>query len=374
MPTDEVHLIAVGDIAPDRAVPGTLFDLCRDDIGKHDIAFCQLEINLTERGSRLPQVRHTSRASPAVAKDIRQAGFNVVSFAGNHCMDWGQEGFFDTIEALRAQQLAVVGVGANIDEARRSVMVEAKGQRIAFIAANSILPMNYWAESNRPGCMPMRAWTIHEQIEHDQPGTPSRIHTFAHREDLGALVDAIREARTDADIVLVSLHWGIHFVPAVLADYQRDVAHAAIDAGADVILGHHAHILKGVELYKGKAIFYSLCNFAMDLPVDEHHAQSKGFKEIQKLNPDWTLDPRHTYNFPTDSQKSLAVKCVIADGRIKRLSLWPVFINKQSQPRLLSASDAEFEDVVRYLEAISDDQGLGTRFVREGDEVLLEVA
>ena len=374
MSKSEVHLIAVGDIAPDREVPGTLFDLIREDIRKHDVAFCQLEINLTERGSRLPQVRHTSRASPGVAKDIREAGFNVVSFAGNHCMDWGQEGFFDTIAALRGEQLAVVGVGANIVEARKVVTVDAKGNRIAFIAANSILPMSYWAEANRPGCMPMRAWTIYEQIEHDQPGTPSRIHTFANREDLGALVDCIRQARAEADVVMVSLHWGIHFVPATLADYQRDVAYAAIDAGADVILGHHAHILKGVELYRGKPIFYSLCNFAMDLPVDEHHAESKGFKEIQKLNPDWKLDPKHTYNFPTDSQKSLAVKCVIADGKIRRLSLLPVFINRQSQPRLLSRQDPEFEQVVRYLEAISDDQKLGTKFVRDGDEVLLESA
>jgi len=374
MPTNEAHLIAVGDIAPDRKAPATVFDLIRDDIKKHDVAFCQLEINLTERGSRLPQVRHTSRASPAVAKDIREAGFNVVSFAGNHCMDWGQDGFFDTIEALRAEKLQVVGVGANIAEARKVVTVDVKGNRIAFIAANSILPMSSWAETNRPGCMPMRAWTIYEQIEHDQPGTPSRIHTFANRDDLSALVDCIKEARATADVVLVSLHWGIHFVPAVLADYQRDVAYAAIDAGADVILGHHAHILKGVELYNGKPIFYSLCNFAMDLPVDEHHAESKGFKEIQKLNPDWKLDTRHTYNFPTDSQKSLAVKCIIAGGEIRRLSLLPLFINKQSQPRVLSASEPEFEQVVRYLEAISDDQHLGTRFVRDGDEVVLEVA
>src|SRR5258706_1850294 len=108
----------------------------------------------------------------------------------------------------------------------------------------------------------------------------------------------------------------------------------------------------------------------MDLPVDEHHAESKGFKEISKLNPDWKLDPRVSYNFPTDSQKTIAVKCVVSEGKLKRLSILPIFINKQSQPRMVSAQDPEFEQVVQYLEKISEDQNLGRRFVRDGDEVV----
>jgi hypothetical protein len=87
---------------------------------------------------------------------------------------------------------------------------------------------------------------------------------LAHRDDLAALCADVAQARREADLVIVSLHWGIHFVPAVIADYQREVAHAAIDAGAELILGHHAHILKGVELYRGKAIFYSLGNLLFD--------------------------------------------------------------------------------------------------------------
>ncbi len=98
----------------------------------------------------------------------------------------------------------------------------------------------------------------------------------------------------------------------MIADYQRDVGRAAIDAGADVILGHHAHILKGVDVYKGKPIFYSLCNFAMDLHMDEKHARSKGFREIQKLHPEWSRNFGITYNFPPDSRHSAIVKCVLA--------------------------------------------------------------
>ena len=108
--------------------------------------------------------------------------------------------------------------------------------------------------------------TVYEPAEPDQPGTPAGIRTFAHRADLDALLDSIRSARRRADVVLLSLHWGLHMVRATLADYQIEVAHAAIDAGADAILGHHPHLLKGVGFHRGRPIFYSLGNFAIEQP------------------------------------------------------------------------------------------------------------
>jgi poly-gamma-glutamate synthesis protein (capsule biosynthesis protein) len=251
------------------------------------------------------------------------------------------------------------------------VVVEAKGKRIAFLAYSSILPMGYWAEARRPGCAPMRAWTHYEQIEHDQPGTPARIHTFPNREDLDALVADIEAVRPTVDVVAVSLHWGVHFVPAVLADYQRDVARAAIDAGADLILGHHAHILKGIEVYRGKPVFYSLCNFAMDLRMDEAHANSKGFKEIQSLHPRWVPDFDSLYNFPDDSRMTAVVKARIgADGKV-RISILPAFVNRQAQPELVGAADPRFHEILAYLRGVSDSQGLAVRLQPEGDEILV---
>ena len=371
MSDSEVLLYAVGDIGPDREHPHTLFEKVSDTINKADIAFCQLELCLTERGERLPQVRHTARCKLEAAQAIKDAGFNVVSFAGNHCMDWGKDGLFDTIDALKAAELGVVGVGAEINAARAPLYVESKGQRIAFLAYSSILPMCYWAEENRPGCAPMRAWTHYEQIEHDQPGTPCRVHTFANRDDLGALQVDIKKAKQNADVVMVSLHWGIHFVPAVIADYQPEVAYAAIDAGADIILGHHAHILKGFESYKGKPIFYSLCNFAMDLPMDEKHAQSKGFKEIQKLHPQWIPDFNSSYNFPSDSRRTVMVKCCIEDGSIKKVSILPVYIASNSQPEILEATDARFDEVANYLIEVTEAAGLNGQFNKIENELEL---
>lgn len=370
--SEDLCLYAVGDVAPCRPDPDTLFTHVGGTLRAGDIVFCQLEINLTERGTRLPQARHTARAFPATAHALRRAGFNVVSFAGNHCMDWGREGFFDTIEALRAADLAVVGVGANLAEARRPVFIERKGTRVAILAYSSILPMSYWAEENRPGCAPLRAHTIYEQIEHDQPGTPARVHTFAHREDLAALLHDVQQARARADVVVLSMHWGIHFVPSVIADYQREVAYAAIDAGADLILGHHAHILKGVEIYRGKPIFYSLCNFAVDLPMDAAHAASRGFREIQKLHPNWEPDFESSYNFPADSRRTVVVKCTIAGGALRRTVVLPAYVSRQSQPEILPPSDPRFTEVTDYLEQMTREAGLNGRLRRDGHEVAIE--
>lgn len=311
------------------------------------------------------------RGDPAIAGALRDAGFSVVSFAGNHCMDWGADAFQDTIDNLRAAQLAVVGVGGNIAQARKPVLIERDGVRIAFLAYSSILPMGYWAEQNRPGCAPMRAFTIYEQIEHDQPGTPARIHTYPHRDDLRQLREDVAQAKARADVVLVSLHWGIHFVPAELADYQRDVAYAAIDAGADAILGHHAHILKGVEIHNDKPILYSLCNFAVDLRMDEAHANSKGFKEIQSLSRDWVPDFNSLYNFPPASRMSMVAKLRVTQNGLEDFSLLPVYINNDAQPEFVGADDERFEHIRAYLVEISAAAGPASQFDRRGEELVV---
>lgn len=370
----DILLLAAGDVAPDRDDPAECFALAADTLRQADIAFCQLECNLTEGGSRLPQARHTHRATLKAAHAMKAAGFNLVSFAGNHCMDWGKEGFFDTIANLEVADLKVVGVGANIGAARAPVIQEVRGTRVATLAYSSILPMSYWAEADRPGCAPMRAHTLYEQIEHDQPGTPARVHTYAHRGDLAALLDDIAKAKAVADVVVVSLHWGIHFVPAVLADYQQEVAHAAIDAGADLILGHHAHILKGIEVYRGKAIFYSLSNFAVDLRMTPEHAASKGFKEIQVLSPGWEPDFESLYNFPPDARMTLIAKAVISGGAITRVGYLPAFINRQAQPEVLAAGDPRFTQVIDYVRAIGVAVDLDTGFVVQGDEVIIQTS
>lgn len=366
-----ITLLAVGDLGPERDDPASLFTSVRDTLRGGDIVFGQLEMNLTERGLRLPHVRHTARCHPRAARALRDAGFTVLSWAGNHCMDWGPEGFFDTIDALTGAGITVAGVGQDIGAARAPRVVELDGTRVALLAYCSILPAGFWATETRPGCAPLRAHTYYEQVEPDQPGTPCQVHTYAHRDDLAALLDDVRRAREHADVVVLSLHWGVHFVPAVLADYQREVAHAAIDAGADLILGHHAHILKGIEVYQGKAIFYSLGNFAMDLPMTPEHAARPSFQHLRRLHPGWEPDLTSTYNFPHDSRKTIVVRCQITGGTISRVAFLPAYISRMSQPEILDPADPRFAEVTGYLADVGHDQGLRTRYRPDGGEVVL---
>lgn len=156
-------------------------------------------------------------------------------------------------------------------------------------------------------------------------------------------------------------------VPAVIAMYQHEVGRAAIDAGADLILGHHAHILKGIDVYKGKVIFFSMGNFACD---SLRRGQQPEFKTLYKFEH----DPEYpTYDFPADSRKTILVKAVVSDKQIERVSFVPAMINKQGQPELLPRSDKRSNEVYDYMQWLCEDQGLKASFSRQGDEVAVVV-
>lgn len=337
-----------------------------------DLVLGQLEPVLTDRGTRAPQARLAMRSPPSTAQAIRAAGFDAISFASNHCMDWGSDGLLDTVDALRSAEIAVIGAGKDIEAARRPAVLAIRDTRIALLAYNSILPMGYGAESNRAGCAPLRAWTQYEQIERDQPGTPSRVHSYPNNEDVINMAADIAHVRQRADVVVLSIHWGIHFIPAVIADYQRELAHAAIDAGADVVIGHHPHVLKGIEIYKGKAIFYSLGNFAIDPPTSfqKNLTASRAHKEIAALNPTWRGDDRKL--ILPESCKSMVAKIVIEQGSVKTVSALPAYINDDSQPAFLSCADARFSEIADTLNAITQSQGLNGAFKPLGDELVIQ--
>ncbi len=366
--------LATGDLAMDREHYDESFVATRDLLRGADLTFGQLETSFASSGTRLPQARHAVLARPDGAAALGRAGFDVISMAGNHCMDWGAEAFFETRAHLEAAGIAVVGAGANIAEARRPVIrTLGDGTTIAILAYSSILPQAYWADARRPGCAPMRAHTVYEQIETDQPGTPARIHTFAHRDDLAAMQADIRAAKAQADVVIVSQHWGIHFVRATIADYQREVARAAVAAGADAVIGGHAHILKGCELIDGKPVFHSLCNFAVDLRMDEDHAKSKSWNEIRVLAEEWEPDFDSLYNFPTAARLAMIARLEIAGGKVLRAGFVPLQIGRDAVPRLAEPGSSEHRAVVDYLSAVTAEAGLNARYM-PGDAMVELVA
>jgi hypothetical protein len=370
----DITLYAVGDIGPERQDPVTIFSHVADTIRQGDINFAQLEVNLSTRGSG--RMKENAR-DPRIAGAMKEAGFNVISFASNHSLDAGVDAFLDTLDNLKKEGLPVIGAGRNIAEARRPAFFDIKGTRVAWLGYNSVLKENYWADENRPGCAPLRAYTLYEQIVPSQPGTPARVHSFPYRNDLAAMQEDVRKAKKQADVVVVSMHCGVHMTPALIAEYQKDIAHAAVDAGADLVLHHHAHILKGIEVYAGKVIFYSLCNFALELRIftKEKAADPHFIEESRSLTPDWhpPYPDYPAFPFPPDSRKTLIAKAVISGGKIKKVSFLPTIINTRAEPEILKADDKRFKQIVKYMKDISKDQGLTTPYAVEGDEVVVRI-
>ncbi|MBI4334339.1 MAG: CapA family protein [Chloroflexi bacterium] len=359
---DTAVLLGVGDIGPIREDAERLFDLNQAVLNQADIVFGQLERVLSARESL--QISAGGRAlHPRYAKIFRDAGFDVLSCAGNKALDCGPEGVLDTVEILERNGIRAIGIGRNLDDATRPLLLESNGTRIAFVPACSVAPKGHEAGPDRPGVAPLRVTTRYEPLEF-QPGTPCRIVTTPDRRDLSALKTNIRRAKEQADIVVVSLHWGLHLVPKAIAMYQPVVAHAAIDAGADLILGHHTHILKGIEVYKGKVVFYSLGNFAMEKLVKWWAGTPMGKIYNVQIDPD-----SHRYAFPEESRNTLIAKAVIKDRRIERVSFLPAYINREAQAEVLRPVDWRFRQVADYVRDISEEFSPG--FEMAGDEVVI---
>jgi poly-gamma-glutamate synthesis protein (capsule biosynthesis protein) len=359
---------AVGDIAPRRPDPSSIFASVLDTLRNSDVRVGHLECPLSNRGTPSPNAKLAMRTDPSVATTLREVGFDALSIAGNHALDFGAGALADTVAALRDAGISTCGVGPTLTEARAPAIIEAQGRRIAMLSYCSILPTGYAAERARPGCAPMRAYTHFHHVEPDQPGTPPRVMTFSDPGDLAALIADVQAARSRADIVLISIHWGLHFTRATLADYQRVVAHAAIDAGAHAILGHHPHVLKAIEIYRGRPIFYSLGNFAIEQPhvfnADVHREQS--FADISRLSAGW--QPQAKFMTPPDTRYTIIARLEVDDEHVSA-SFVPCLIDDDSVPVVLRSGDPAFDEVVGYQTAVTAEVGIETRFTRDGNRI-----
>jgi poly-gamma-glutamate capsule biosynthesis protein CapA/YwtB (metallophosphatase superfamily) len=360
----DILLYGVGDLCPNRDNPESILELAAPTLKQADILFGQLETNFSERGTPVRDMWPGMRAHPRNVRALTYGGFSVVSFASHHALDMGEDALFDTIDVVRQNGIAIIGAGRNIDEARKPAIIERKGTKVAFLAYCSILPRGFDARPNRSGIAPMKVSTSYEQFDW-QPGTPPRILTFANKEHLKAMVEDVKKAKAMADVVVVSLKGGVHHWEGIVALYQKEVSYAAIDAGADLVLGHHARILKGIEVYKGKAVFHGLCNFAFDIPIEKMLGNAAAERD-----GGWEIDPEYpTYPFRPEARKTIIAKCIISDKKIAKVSFLPAMINRKSQPEILPSSDPRSTDVLKYVEWCCKYEKLNARLSRKGDEI-----
>lgn len=196
-----------------------------------DITFANLETPLSNRA------RHTGafRTPTSFAEAIREAGIDVVSVANNHALDAEEQGLLDTIENLWRTGVGSVGGGRNLEDARRPFIVERNGIKVAFLGYTQFVNegrAKAFALPNRSGVVALDPFIIKEDI---------------------------RRVRNQVDYVVLSFHWSIENTQETHPD-SRKFAREMLDAGADIILGHHPHMPQGIEVYKGKVVFYSMGN------------------------------------------------------------------------------------------------------------------
>ena len=238
---EEILITAVGDVmlagrwAPQLKQKGYdhPFLGVKNELISSDVTLANLESPIAENGQEFIEKKFRFRAAPETAQAMRSAGINLVTLANNHTMDFGGEALAETLSNLNSAGIASVGAGANLSEARKMALYTIKSKKIAFLGYSLTQPVEFFAGSNRPGTAP-------------------GYEKFVAAD--------VASARSQADYVIVSFHWGKEASTEVQA-YQRATAHKAIEAGADVIIGHHPHVLQGIERYRGGIIFYSLGNF-----------------------------------------------------------------------------------------------------------------
>lgn len=212
----------------DSAFSGT-----RRLLSQGDVNFANLESPITDRGEAFEKT-FTYRMAPESVAALQKAGLNVVSLANNHTLDFGSEGIEQTIELLDKAGIHHAGAGKNLQEARTPAIFQSRDLRVGVLAYSLTHPEEFYATATSPG-------TAFGHVTHVQ--------------------DDIKKLRPQVDLLVVSFHWGAE-LHTETKPYQSEIAHAAIDAGADMVVGHHPHVVQGVERYKNGVVFYSLGNYA----------------------------------------------------------------------------------------------------------------
>jgi poly-gamma-glutamate synthesis protein (capsule biosynthesis protein) len=317
-PSDEIVVSAVGDIMLDASSRPVMdkegydyvFAQVRPFFSGSHIVFGNLEGPLTDHGAQEQDKRFTFRSPPdKVSAALKNAGINVVTLANNHTLDYGAEGLAQTLETLDAAGIRHVGAGPNITAARQPAIMEVNGKKVALLGYSITLPENFYATEHRPGT----AFAYEEQVQAD-----------------------IIAARKQADIVLVAFHWGQEG-KTQLREYQTRIGRLAIDSGASAVIGHHPHILQGIEKYHGGIILYSMGNFAFA-------------------------------SYSSHSTRSAIAQLHFRKGRLQELRMIPLNVNNfevQFQPKPLQGEEADA--VIATLQKLSaarhtevrNEQGVG---------------
>lgn len=268
---DTISIIAVGDVMMRTRPRQADIDAVSGLLAQPGTVLANIDVVISELGTPTPKWANL-RGSRDLAVDFKAIGFDVVSMANNHSMDFRAEGMLDSRRAFDEAGLRHAGAGENLAAACAPVIMIAGGRTVAILSVSCTLPPESAAGIDSPGIAPIhvrQAFAIDPLLLTEQPGTVPEVRTWIDEADLARARQDVARAKEQANIVIVALHCG---VPApwrapsapTLQMYEQPLAHALIDAGADAVIGNHAHELHGIEFYRDRPIAYCLGNFWID--------------------------------------------------------------------------------------------------------------
>lgn len=307
-----IIVAAVGDfIFFDRPDPADIA-ATRPLLAGADIVIGNIDVVLSDRGTPVPKWANL-RATPEIAHDLRELGLDVAVVANNHTMDYRAEAMADCLAAYEAAGIRPSGAGANLAAATAPTIIATPDGSVAILSVCSTLSPESAAGAESPGVAPLKvrqSFLLDEPLLAEQPGTPPEVHTWPDEQDLARARRDIAAARQQADHVLVVIHWGVPSpwrTPAgpIIQPSQRTIGHTLIEAGADAVIGNHAHELHGIEFHLGKPIIYCLGNFWID-------AISR---------------------FPWMGREGIVLRLLLDPGREVRLELVPLYLDDRGVPQ-----------------------------------------
>lgn len=324
---------------------------------------------------------------------------DLVTLSGNHLYDLGEQGVRDTVDWCRENGIACCGAGSDLTEAEAPAFVEKNGVRVGVLAWNAVGPKLSFASDTKGGCayvdfirgyVPLPGTEDPSRLENDvwSLKKPFRLEgeylgrNFVDPISLERMAAHIRRARQKCDVLIAYFHKGYVHRVAEVADYERLLSHMAIDNGADAVVGTHSHVLHGVEVYKGRAIYHGLNNFIMWTPqlsplykgavrdtATSHNAEWVA-KRVERFG--FVPDPEYpTYPFHPDSVHCACAKLIIRGGRVAEYRLLPMLVEKDGAP-YVHGNDGKGRATLEYIRRITADAGLNAVYRWDGDEVVVE--
>ncbi len=292
---------------------------------------------------RMPDIPHKDwqHSEPDQVAALTAAGIDAVGVANNVTYPW--QALMRSLEVLDRVGVPYAGGGEDLEAAHRPVILQKNGLRVGFMQyAATVFPYNHAATETQPGIAEIKVYTAYQPPPNlDKPGQPPVVITWLDEASEARMVEDIRNLKTQADIVIVSFHWGVSDTSEPVS-YQSDIGKAVIDAGADVVFGHGPHRYQKIEVYKGKPIFHSLAQFAFD---DQRSERYRRFRE------------------------GLLVRLAVRDKQIQTVSLIPTWREDDNFVRLYDPNEGKGRELFGYLQSVNEK---GAELKLAGKEIVVQ--